>query len=108
MAPVAPPYLERLSSDGASRPDPITDALVESPACEVQPADALMVKTRSSDAGLPFHDHYVRDLEEYRMIFNSRMKNKPVKHDRVHVLMWTWADALDDLKVKSEVSIYAV
>ena len=46
-----------------------------------------------------------RELEQYRAIFNQNMKNKPVKHDEVHVFMWTWDDKLDDLKVKKEVSI---
>lgn len=46
-----------------------------------------------------------RELEEYKSIFNQNMKNKPVKHDKAHVFMWTWEEKYDDLKVKKEVRV---
>jgi hypothetical protein len=58
----------------------------------------------SPEVGLSFNDQYKRELEEYRTIFNLNMMNKPVKHDRVFVLMWTWGDGIDDMGVKDEVS----
>ncbi|KAF2028208.1 hypothetical protein EK21DRAFT_114122 [Setomelanomma holmii] len=85
-----------------SEPDPLTPFLTESPASEV-PIDNSVEADGSQDTGLAMHKHYERELDEYRTIFNKYMKNKPVKHDRVYVLIWTWEDALDDLKVREEV-----
>ena len=45
-----------------------------------------------------------RDLQIFKKAFNAKMKNKPVRHDQGHVLLLSWAPALDDLKVKPEVS----
>jgi hypothetical protein len=55
---------------------------------------------------MPYNLQWKRELEEYRAIFNQNMKNKPVKHDKVHVFMWTWDEDQDDLKVKKEVFPY--
>lgn len=46
-----------------------------------------------------------RELEEFQKAFNDNMENKPVKHDKVHVFMWTWEEEFDDLNVKKEVCI---
>jgi hypothetical protein len=94
------PRLKRLSSDNT---DPVTQALVESPATNLPPVNDPLAAAGSSDAGLQFYEQYIRELDEYRNIFNKNMKNKPVKHDRVQVLIWTWGDNIDDLGVKDEV-----
>ncbi|KAF2470784.1 uncharacterized protein BDR25DRAFT_303768 [Lindgomyces ingoldianus] len=44
-----------------------------------------------------------RDLQLLRTIWDKNMQNKPVKHDRVCVLLLSWREELDDLKVKPEV-----
>jgi hypothetical protein len=93
-----------LSSTDMSHPDPAVACLTESPASEVPPITVSLETADNFDAGLQIDVQHKRDLDEYRKIFNRNMENKPVKHDRVFVLIWTWADAIDDLKVKVEVS----
>jgi hypothetical protein len=44
-----------------------------------------------------------KNLQEYQIAFEDNMQNKPVKHDETFVLLLSWADELDDLKVKPEV-----
>ena len=46
---------------------------------------------------------YAKDLPLYRKVFDDNMQNKPVKHDEAFVLLLSWADAIDDIKVKPEV-----
>jgi hypothetical protein len=46
-----------------------------------------------------------RDFQEFRKAFDANMRNKPVKHDKGFVLLLSWSDELDDLKVKPEVSM---
>lgn len=83
----------------------ITGTLVESPASEVPIIHCPLEVASSSSTTSQFYDQYFNDLEDHREIFNRNMKNKPVKHDRVYVLMWTWGDTIDDLGVKEEVYI---
>jgi hypothetical protein len=90
-----------------SQPEPIVGCLTESPAGEAPPPlTGSLEIANNSDAGLQIDVQHKRDLDEYRTIFNRNMENKPVKHDRVHVLLWTWADAIDDLHVRKEVCIH--
>ncbi|KAF2657863.1 hypothetical protein K491DRAFT_714156 [Lophiostoma macrostomum CBS 122681] len=44
-----------------------------------------------------------RDFRDFRRAFDENMRNKPVKHDKGFVLLLSWTDELDDLKVKPEV-----
>ena len=73
--------------------------VTESPASGAPPADGAL----ALEDGLQIHNDHQRGLDEFRSVFNNKMKNKPVKHDHVHVLIWTWGERLDDLKVKEEV-----
>ena len=52
---------------------------------------------------MSFLEQKRRELEEYQAVFDQNMRNKPVKHDKVFVFMWTWSEDLDDLNVKNEV-----
>ncbi|KAF2675675.1 hypothetical protein K458DRAFT_397715 [Lentithecium fluviatile CBS 122367] len=103
MASIMQPRLESSSSTAAMQGESLTSPLTMSPASTNLEIDASLPASVSADIGLQFYDQYKRDLNEYRSIFNKHMKNKPVKHDRVFVLMWTWADGIDDLGVKEEV-----
>jgi hypothetical protein len=103
MAPTVQPHLKRLSSSDVFQPDLVTQPLAESKASELPPVNNPLAVTGSSDAGFQFYTEYERDLDEFRKVFNGNMKNKPVKHDRVYVLIWTWGDFIDDLGVKGEV-----
>ncbi|KAH7063889.1 hypothetical protein BKA63DRAFT_572767 [Paraphoma chrysanthemicola] len=103
MPSVAQPRLKRVSSSTTSHVDTATHILTESPATESPPVDGSLSAVANTDAGLPFYEQYIRELDDYRTIFNKNMKNKPVKHDRVHVLIWTWGKEIDDLGVQEEV-----
>jgi hypothetical protein len=46
-----------------------------------------------------------RDRLHFQKVFDENMKNKPVKHDKGYVLLLSWDDEIDDLKVKDEVRI---
>lgn len=61
------------------------------------------VEKNPMETGHPINNKYKREFNEFRAAFNSYMENKPVKHDSVFVLIWTWANEIDDLKVKEEV-----
>ncbi|KAF2186442.1 hypothetical protein K469DRAFT_686852 [Zopfia rhizophila CBS 207.26] len=70
--------------------------------CTAQPEaqnDAL-TPTPVTPEVVRFHERHVH---EFRKTFDENMQNKPVKHDQVFVLLLSWADELDDLKVEPEV-----
>jgi hypothetical protein len=69
-------------------------------------SESLSVTEPPTAIGSPTTDLCIDrpELEEHKVIFDTHMRNKPVKHKHVHVLIWTWAEALDDLNVKFEVS----
>lgn len=79
-----------------------TMSLLVPPPREAQ-TEASTPASRITVQKMPLHVQYKQDLAEYRTIFNENMKNKPVKHKKVFVFMWTWNGELDDLKVKDEV-----
>ena len=49
-----------------------------------------------------------RDRLLFQKVFDENMKNKPVKHDKGYVLLLSWEDKIDDLKVKDEVRIQVI
>jgi hypothetical protein len=104
MEPTTQPSTERRSQNESLLPLLTTEPLIESPDSGLLLANSSLDAGGGSDFGLKIHHKHKRELEEFRSIFNDNMRNKPVKHDHVHVLLWTWGEALDDLKVKEEVS----
>ena len=48
-----------------------------------------------------------KDRHLFRKAFEDNMKNKPVKHDKVFVLLLSWEDSIDDCNVKPEVRMPA-
>lgn len=87
------------------------------------PVSTLKLETsiglvQSSDSGLGTQDENLsmspttpemvrvqRDRLLFQKVFDENMKNKPVKHDKGYVLLLSWEDKIDDLKVKDEVRI---
>lgn len=90
-----PPRLDTRTRHSSLPPIRVT----ESSASGALPVDGAF----GLEDGLQIHNDHQRGLDEFRSVFNNSMKNKPVKHDEVHVLIWTWGEELDDLKVKEEV-----
>lgn len=57
------------------------------------------------DKEVELKDHRKMKLVQYRKIFNDHVRNKPVRHDFVHVLLLSWDPVVDDLAVKDEVRL---
>ena len=70
--------------------------------------NGLLTPTESpSDVkGLVFDENYKNELRTFQKAFNNKMRNKPVKHDHVCVLLLSWSPVVDDLQVKKEVRCF--
>lgn len=44
-----------------------------------------------------------RELARLQKLFDHHMRSEPVRHDNVFVLLLSWDDDIDELKVKPEV-----
>lgn len=56
-----------------------------------------------SAKGKLFSEKHEQENQIFIKTFDKHMENKPVKHDNVFAFLFSWAPALDDLKVAEEV-----
>lgn len=65
-------------------------------------ANLTPIKTQSS-ASIQADGVPVDETSRLQKLFDDYLKSEPVRHDRVFVLLLTWDDDIDELKVKTEV-----
>jgi hypothetical protein len=95
--------LTRSSAPAVPHAAPIKNSALDSlPQLETR-AIVRSAEESSGNEGSVSEDRKL-ELMRFKKTFDENIRNKPVHHDKVHVLLLSWEDGLDDLRVKGEVS----